>query len=169
MRVLPLAVAAIAASISMAPMAFADDLTLPDRKPGLWELRTQPAGMPQPIVAQMCLDPESDKAMMKIGLSMSECESMTVNHDGDTMLVDATCDVMGAKLKSHTVITGDFQSAYEMKTVSDRISGSTDLPDHSEVTQSAKWVGDCPADMAPGDMMMPGGMKMNILKMLGGG
>ena len=36
------------------------------------------------------------------------------------------------------------------------------------MTQDAKWTGPCPADMAPGDVLMGNGMKMNIKQMLGG-
>jgi hypothetical protein len=32
----------------------------------------------------------------------------------------------------------------------------------------AKWVGPCKAGQKPGDMMMPNGMKMNVLEMTGG-
>jgi hypothetical protein len=35
----------------------------------------------------------------------------------------------------------------------------------STFTQDGKWQGACPADMKPGDMVMPTGMKMNILDM----
>ena len=32
----------------------------------------------------------------------------------------------------------------------------------------AKWVGPCKADQKPGDMVMPGGVKMNVMDMMGG-
>ena len=32
----------------------------------------------------------------------------------------------------------------------------------SSMTQEAKWAGACPADMKPGDMIGPNGMKMNL-------
>jgi hypothetical protein len=31
------------------------------------------------------------------------------------------------------------------------------------MTMSAKWLGPCAADQRPGDMIMPNGMKINIL------
>jgi hypothetical protein len=31
------------------------------------------------------------------------------------------------------------------------------------MTMTATWLGPCAADQRPGDMIMPGGMKMNIL------
>lgn len=169
MRELSIAVIAVVTSFCLPPLAAADDLNLPDRKPGLWELTTQPTGLPKAIVTKMCLDAATDKAMMKVGMSFSKCDEMTVSRDGGNIVVDSVCTVGAAKMKTHAVITGDFQSAYTLKSASDRISGASNLPKHSEVTQEAKWLSDCPSDMQPGDMTMPGGMKMNVLKILGGG
>jgi hypothetical protein len=37
----------------------------------------------------------------------------------------------------------------------------------SVMTQDAKWVGACPADLIPGDVVMGNGMKVNIKQMMG--
>ena len=39
------------------------------------------------------------------------------------------------------------------------------MPRDSVTTVEAKWLGACKADQKPGDIMMPGGMKMNIKDM----
>ena len=39
------------------------------------------------------------------------------------------------------------------------------MPRDSTTTIEAKWLGACKADQKPGDIMMPGGMKMNILEL----
>ena len=170
MREFSIAVIAFVTSVGLSPLAAsADELNLPDRKPGLWELSTQPAGLPKAITTKMCLDQATDKAMMKLGMSISQCDQLTMSHDGNDLVIDSVCTVGGAKMKTHAVISGDFQSAYAMKSVSDRISGASNLPAHSEVTQQATWISDCPSDMKPGDMTLPNGMKMNVLKVLGGG
>jgi hypothetical protein len=39
-------------------------------------------------------------------------------------------------------------------------------PHHIEIV--ADWKGACPADMKPGDMTLPGGMKINMLTMASG-
>ena len=36
---------------------------------------------------------------------------------------------------------------------------------HATTTIEAKWVGACKADQKPGDIVMPGGMKMNIMEL----
>ena len=145
-----------------------DDLNLPDRKPGQWKMTIQPTGMPKPIVTEICLDAATDKALMKAGMSMSQCAEMTVGHDGNDTIIDATCTIGGMTLKSHSVISGDFQSAYTVHIVSDRIAGTSPMPKHSEMTQAATWEGDCKG-LKPGELLMPNGMKMDMTKMLGGG
>jgi hypothetical protein len=35
------------------------------------------------------------------------------------------------------------------------------------MTQHAQWTGDCANGMQPGDMTMPGGMRMNVRDMMG--
>lgn len=77
---------------------------------------------------------------------------------------------MGAmKTKSHVVITGDFQSSYSMQITSDMEGGPPKLPKHSVITQNATWAGECADGMQPGDMLMPGGMKVNALKAMNPG
>jgi hypothetical protein len=65
-------------------------------------------------------------------------------------------------IKSHTIISGDFQSSYTVDSVSDTAGGSSMMPKHSETKQIATWSGDC-GDLKPGDMQMPNGMTFNIL------
>lgn len=36
-----------------------------------------------------------------------------------------------------------------------------------DIDITATWAGACPAGVVPGDMMMPGGLKVNVLKMTG--
>jgi hypothetical protein len=58
-----------------------------------------------------------------------------------------------------------------MKIESDMEGAPKGMPSHSVLTQEATWMGECPAGMAPGDMIMPGGRKMNVntLKSMMGG
>src|SRR5829696_560504 len=57
-------------------------------------------------------------------------------------------------------ITGDFNSAYTVKSSSHSEGGMGGAPRDSTTTIEAKWLGACKADQKPGDIMMPGGMKM---------
>jgi hypothetical protein len=64
---------------------------------------------------------------------------------------------------SHIDATGDFNSAYTVKTTAKSTGGN--LPPDMVTTIQAKWISACKADQKPGDIVMPGGMKMNISDM----
>ena len=68
-------------------------------------------------------------------------------------------------ITSHAEITGDFNSAYTVKSTSHSEGGPANVTRDSTTTVEAKWVGACKADQKPGDIVMPGGMKMNILEL----
>jgi hypothetical protein len=84
-----------------------------------------------------------------------------VQKSGDTTTIDSVCTVAGKTLTAHVVITGSFDSGYTMVITSQ----SDALPAPRTTTMSAKWLGPCAADQKPGDMIMPNGMKMNLLDM----
>ena len=63
---------------------------------------------------------------------------------------------------THLEITGDFQSAYTVQVTSHASGGPAAVPRDTTITMQAKWLGACKPDQKPGDMVMPGGMKMNI-------
>jgi hypothetical protein len=158
--------------------ASAQDFDFPARKAGMWEIQNASAqGGPANMTIKACVDEASDKQMMQAGLNMSKsmCPEQSMTKDGDSIVIDATCDFGGMKSKSHTVMTGDFQSSYQVETTSE-ISGMPSVPGMpsgpTKMTQTATWVGaDCTDGLAPGDMLMPGGMKVNVsdmMKMMGG-
>jgi hypothetical protein len=65
-------------------------------------------------------------------------------------------------ITSHADITGDFNSAYTIKSKAHTQGGPAAIQGDHEMTVEAKWVGACKADQKPGDIIMPGGLKMNI-------
>jgi Protein of unknown function (DUF3617) len=158
-----------------AGLALADDISFPARKAGEWQIKMTPetAGAVPAMTMQLCLDAATDAEMMQTGLSVKKdiCPEMNMTRDGDTIVIDAKCNLGVMKTTSHTVISGDFQSAYTMNITSDIEGAPKGMPAHSEMTQEATWVGECPAGMVPGDMIMPGGRKINVktLKAMMGG
>ena len=68
-------------------------------------------------------------------------------------------------VKSHAEITGDFNSAYTVKSTSNSTGAPAGVPRDSTATIEAKWLGACKADQKPGDIIMPGGMKINLKDM----
>ena len=161
--------AASAALIAFsAAAADAAGLDLPPRKPGQWEIKMAPktGGAAPTMTTQLCLDAASDKALLARGMAMSPGCAVQQSSDGSgNIVIDATCDIGGRKIKSHTVVSGDFQSHYALDIVTDSEGGPAGMPKHAEMTQQATWVGACQAGMQPGDMLMPGGRKVNLLTM----
>jgi Protein of unknown function (DUF3617) len=135
---------------------------LPTRKAGLWEIKTT-ATAGRAVQIQQCVDAKTDQAMQAHVGSMPQrdCSKRDVQKSGATTTIDSVCTVAGRTLISHVVITGSFDSDYTMVITSQ----SDAAPAQRTTTMSAKWLGPCAADQKPGDMIMPNGMKMNLLDM----
>jgi hypothetical protein len=76
--------------------------------------------------------------------------------------MDSVCSVAGVSMTTHSEITGDFDSAYTIKTTMHNDRATTGLPKDATTTIQAKWLGACKADQKPGDIVMPGGFKFNV-------
>ena len=165
MRTIAIAVSLVAGCIALPVLA--DDFNIPARKAGQWKVEMVPetAGAAPKMTFQLCLDADSDKALMQAGSAMAggKCQTNAPTQTGDTYTFDSACDFGSMKTTSHTEISGDFQSTYTMKITSDITGGPSKMPKHSVMTQNATWVGECNG-LAPGEMLMPGGMKINALK-----
>ena len=155
MRMEMIALALTAAAIA-AP-AFGDEINLPARKPGEWQIVMSIAS--HQVTTDQCIDADTDKEMMQSSFAKAgeKCSNISQSNNGGTITIDATCALNGGiTAKSHTVITGDFQSAYTVDIVSDMTGGPAQMPKHSEIKQNVSWVGACPAGMKPGDITMQG-------------
>jgi hypothetical protein len=159
-------------AVTLACAAPAAALDLPARKAGLWELRMSFEGRNLPTqVSQHCIDAETDKQMSALGGNMRQdmCQKQDVTKAGDTIVVDSVCKIGPATTTSHGVISGDFNSAYTVKVSSKRegVPAIPGLPGDgtSNMTLEAKWLGPCQADQKPGDLILPGGIKMNLRDM----
>jgi hypothetical protein len=144
-------------------------LDFPARKPGLWELKThvEGKGIASPIMKQ-CVDAATDAQMQSFGASMGAkmCSEQTVKRDGDDIISDAVCRIGPIAMRTHSVTTGDFNSAYTTKTTSKQEGGPT-LPGLGDSTMviEARWIGPCEADQQPGDVILGNGVKLNIGEM----
>ncbi|MFT4119133.1 DUF3617 domain-containing protein [Bradyrhizobium sp.] len=145
--------------------ALADNVQLPIRKAGLWEVTMQVTGVSKtvtpPMVTQQCTDDSVDRMMNRMSSDSMTCSKQDMSKSGASYVADSICTVAGSTVTTHAEATGDFNSAYSVKTVAKTSGGST-LPPEMVTTIEAKWLGACKADQKPGDMMMPGGMKRNV-------
>ena len=150
------------------PAGSAGAVDLPVRKTGLWEMKVLHTGSPAPeMTMQQCTDETTDKDMATSFSPMAKdiCSKQDIQKTATGYVTDSVCGVAGMSIKSHAEITGDFNSAYTVKSTSHSEGGPAGMARDSTTTIEAKWLGACKADQKPGDIMMPGGMKMNVKDM----
>lgn len=158
-----MAIAAIGLGFG-APAAYGFDW--PPRKAGMWTVET-PGN--DGLSIKMCLDAATDREMMEAGtaLGKSMCPGQTVAKEGEMIVITSTCEIAGIKVASRTEIAGDFQSEYTL-TVKGDVTGESGAATPTNFVQKARWVSEtCSDGLEPGDMMMPGGTKMNMSKLKG--
>ena len=138
---------------------------IPIRKAGLWEVKMVRTNSPVPeMTMQQCTDETTDKEMSTAFAPMSKdiCSKKDIHKTATGYVSDSVCTVGSAAITAHAEISGDFNSAYTVKTTSHTENGPTALPRDATTMIEAKWLGPCKADQKPGDMVMPGGFKLNI-------
>jgi hypothetical protein len=95
-------------------------------------------------------------------MSKDMCSKNDLQKTATGYVSDSVCKVAGMSITSHSETTGDFNSAYTVKSVSHSEGGPSGAPRDTTTTIEAKWLGACKADQKPGDIVMPGGFKMNV-------
>jgi hypothetical protein len=160
--------AAAAAAMAVTFAARAQTIDLPPRKPGQWTMKMateKPANGPG-FSAQMCIDAATDRDMMNFGLKMSQdsCKRYEVKRAGKGWVIDAECTFGPVKSATKTTISGDFQSDINVRVegTTEGMPGAGSGPQPTLITQTAKWMGACSDGMRPGDIVLGGGIKMNI-------
>ena len=93
------------------------------------------------------------------------CSKQDIQKPATGYVSDTVCSVASMTITSHAEITGDFNSAYTVKSTSHSQGGPANVTRDTTTTIEAKWLGACKADQKPGDIMMPGGTKMNVLEL----
>lgn len=158
LRIIPFVLAAV-----FTGQANAADV--PQRKSGLWEMKTQMVGLPSHGPMQMCVDQASDNVMQERAKGQVNCPVMDVDRGGGKVTIHAVCKHEGVTTTSDAVITGDFRSSYRNNMVI-----RYDPPQHGmkemKMVQEARWLGPCKAGQKPGDVIMPGMQKFNMQEMM---
>jgi hypothetical protein len=152
-------------SLTLLPSLEARAVDLPIRKAGLWEMKMVRTGSPMPeMTMQHCTDETTDKSMSAAASPMSKevCSKQDIQKTATGYVSDSVCSVAGISMTSHADITGDFNSGYTVKTTSHSEGGPAGMPRDSTMTIEAKWLGACKPDQKPGDIVMPGGFKINV-------
>jgi hypothetical protein len=146
----------------------ATSAALPQRAPGLWEQRVTTAGRSQ--VSRLCLDKAVEQRFTAWGQTTGRgaCSRARVTpRAGGGWAFASSCD-MGRNGRTDTrgVVTGDFSKSYKVQAKSTVSGAAAPLMNGThEMNLEAVWQGPCPAGMQPGDLELPGGVKINMLRM----
>ena len=152
---------------SLAQAAGLEDL--PKRKPGLWEMRVLAADGKQAMAtSRVCIDAATDAALTSfaVGVTSQLCSKRDVRVNGSVATIDAVCKIGESTQTSHSTITFSGTTAYRAEA---RVHSDPPFMGKSDSTgaQEGKWVGRCPPDMKPGDLVMGNGAKINLRDMAG--
>jgi hypothetical protein len=155
-----LCVAAIAV-----PASRADDLDLPMRKAGLWDMKMRITGGGIPTMSmQQCTDAATDKDLRTIysPLARETCSMRPAQKTAAGYSADRICKKGDDTITTHIDVTGDYNSAYQAHLTSRTQDDSPEGPPSSDLTLDAKYLGPCKSGQMPGDIIMMGGMKINL-------
>ncbi|HEV2976466.1 MAG TPA: DUF3617 family protein [Casimicrobiaceae bacterium] len=136
---------------------------VPKRKSGLWEItRTSTYTQDQPRRGQLCVDKASDDALLQLaeGMRGEVCKTNKISHDGDKLVVDATCTLRASTAQTHALISGNFDSAYTVESKSTYTPPLTGAAT-GHARFAAKWTGPCPPGLQPGETLLDTGAKID--------
>jgi hypothetical protein len=154
--------------LTLLPVLDARAVEMPIRKAGLWEMKVVRTGSATPeVTMQHCTDESTDKEMSSTFSPMAKelCSKQDIQKTATGYVSDSICKVGAMSITSHSDIVGDFNSGYTVKSTSHNEGGPASVPADSTTTVEAKWLGACKPDQKPGDIVLPGGMKMNVKDM----
>jgi len=144
---------------------------LPERKAGLWEveIKGQKEGEKSSTM-QQCIDKTTDKQMQEMAqgggaekLGM-KCDNQEFRKEGDAYISESNCQMMGIKFATNAIATGDFNSKYRVVSHTKYDPPMMGMKEGTMVLE-ANYKGACAAGQVPGDIIMPGGRKMNIAEL----
>ena len=150
-------------ALAIAMPAGAEDLPL--RKAGLWEMKIVRTGSALPeMTMQHCTDPSTDKEMSDSvsPLAKQICSKRDIQKTATGYVSDSVCTVANVTMTTHADIVGDFNAGYTVTSTSHSDKGPTGKPLDTTTKIEAKYVGACKPDQKPGDIVMPGGFKLNV-------
>lgn len=164
MRRYPVSFCLAAFVVAAWPAVEAHAADLPLRKPGLWQMKVVRTGSLPETTMQHCTDATTDRGMATAFSPIADevCSKREIQQTATGYTSDAVCKIAGFSMASHSEITGDFNSAYTVKMTTHSERAVPGLPKDTTATIEAKWLGACKANQKPGDIVMPGGFKLNI-------
>ncbi len=141
----------------------------PSRRAGLWEQTTAMDGRPLGPAGKtrLCLDAATDARLSLTGrrAAGAACEKPVVNRlpGGGVQFVSSCSMGAAGRVTTTGTVSGDFSTSYAVHSQTE-VTGAPLAPMNGRhvIDVTARYLGPCPADMTPGDMVGGGGVKGNI-------
>jgi Protein of unknown function (DUF3617) len=149
------------------PLSSAGAAELPVRKPGLWEIKIKLTGGAAPTaMMRHCTDESTDRQMSTLfnPLQPQPCPKSEVSKQNDRFTIDSTCRIDNKTITLHSDVTGDFITSYTVVTETKTQEPDSE-PSVSSMTLEGRHVGSCKWGQKPGDVVMAGGLKVNVKDM----
>jgi hypothetical protein len=137
----------------------AQTFDMPKRKSGQWEVKMESAMMHGMVTTmEQCIDEKTDAEMQKNsmqGQGKSDCKLVSSKKTANGWEADTVCKQEKTTITGHSVMSGDFQSAYQMDSTT---SFDPPMQGMKEIksTMKVRYLGACKADMKPGDATVNG-------------
>jgi len=171
MRSIALLFASLTAiSAAVAPAAGdSSSSKLPERKAGLWEQKTvmDEGNGPRDQTMKICIGGDMEKTTVNASISdhKSNCASYDIGADGAVTVVKSDCLYNGRQVVSTTEMSGDFQSAFEIKinsTTSDPSAKERSVVIKRTITQVGKYLAESCGELKPGEAEAPDGTRVLV-------
>lgn len=141
-------------AVALTGVAMVGAQELPPRQPGLWKQTQYEKQSPQETeVVYQCADAASDEAYRAAARKMASCTEEPAQRKGNALVGRNTCEIMGSKVTTEYVITGDLKTEYRIESRSTHVPPVFGLA-QSETVVVAEWQGPCKPGQKPGDMIM---------------
>jgi hypothetical protein len=138
--------------------------TAPAPTPGLWIERVSDSHGAQ--VSKICLDAAAATSFAALNTSLTgRCSRHDMAQAADgAWHFSTSCDMgQGGQVATEGVISGDFTSHYTVEARSQTVNAVQSAANGpGRVSADLRRAGDCPADMKPGDVLLPNGARTNL-------
>ncbi len=140
------------------------------RREGLWLQTVTRDGRLQPMGRfRMCVDPSTDERLVLIGSAATKarCDRRDKREADGGVSFTSRCHLgHGGLIETQGRVWSDYRSSYRLHAQTMVSGAAFDALNGQHVTDvSARYVGPCPADMAPGDVIVGPGLKVNLRKL----